>query len=149
MSKKILWIIGLSSLIFLLVSCNSISQESNLSVNDAWIRPAVVGGSPSAAYMIIENSGDSEDRLLNITADFSDMLEVHETQIIDDIAHMVPQENGVEIPPNSTVELRQGSLHVMIMQVNQDLVAGEEVELILQFEQAGEIIVPASVSSDG
>lgn len=145
MSKKSIGFVGLLLLLILLAACGATTRTSEITVNDAWIRPGQVGGAPTAAYMVIQNTGDGTDRLLSISADFSDMLEIHETQVVDDIARMVPQENGVEITANSTVEFRQGGLHVMIMQLEEELTAGEDVELTLTFENAGEIKISATV----
>ncbi|QPC83093.1 copper chaperone PCu(A)C [Phototrophicus methaneseepsis] len=125
------------------------TDTSEITVTNAWIRPGEIDGPPTAAYMVIRNTGDGADRLLSISADFSESLEVHETQTVDDVARMVLQEDGIEIPRNATVEFRQGELHVMIMQLSENLTEGQEVELLLTFENAGEIAVPATVSSTG
>lgn len=146
MFKKGLMLVGLFLLSTVLAACGNTTETSEITVSNAWIRPGVVGGAPTAAYMVIQNTGNGADRLLDVSADFSDMLAVHETQIVDDVARMIPQEGGVEIPANSTVELRQGGLHVMIIELNEDLIEGQEVELILTFENAGERTIPAIVS---
>lgn len=145
MFKKMIGFMGLSLLLFLLVACSNTNGESDIIVSDAWIRPGQGGGPPTAAYMVIQNTGEGTDRLLNISANFSDILEIHETQVVDDVARMVPKENGVEIPANSIVEFKPGGLHIMIMQLEEELTAGEEVELILTFENAGEITISATV----
>lgn len=132
-----------------LASCGETIEGSEITVTNAWIRPGETDGPPTAAYMVVQNTGNSADRLLSISADFSEMLTAHETQVVDDVARMIPQEDGVLIPANSTVEFRQGGLHVMIMQLNENLIEGQEVELVLAFENAGEITVSAIVSSTG
>lgn len=149
MIKKGLMLVGLFLLSTIMVACGNTAGTSEITVSNAWIRPGEIDGSPTAAYMVIHNTGDGEDRLLGISSDFSNMLEAHETQVVDDIARMIPQEDGVLIPANSTVEFRQGGLHVMIMQLNENLVEGQDVEFVLTFENAGEIIVSAIISSTG
>ncbi len=149
MIKKGLMLVGLFLLSTIMVACGNMPNTSEITVNNAWIRPGETDGPPTAAYMVVQNTGNGADRLLSISADFSEMLTAHETQVVDDIARMIPQEDGVLIPAKSTVEFRQGGLHVMIMQLNENLIEGQEVELVLMFENAGEITVSAIVSSTG
>jgi len=146
MIRKVLKLVGLFLLLTVMVACGNTTGTSEITVNNVWIRPGEVDGPPTAAYMVIQNTGDGTDRLLSISADFSNTLEVHETQVTDGVARMVPQGNSIEIPADSIVEFQQGGLHVMIMQLSDDLTAGQEVELMLTFENAGESVIPAIVS---
>lgn len=149
MIRNILALMGLLLLSTVMVACGNTTGTSEITVSSAWARPGEIDGSPTAAYMMIQNAGNGADRLLSISADFSDMLEVHETRVADGVARMVPLEEQVEIPPNSNVEFRPGGLHVMIMDLDENLTEGQEVDLVLTFENAGEIVVPANVSLNG
>jgi copper(I)-binding protein len=51
----------------------------------------------------------------------------------------------VEIPAESTVKLEPGGLHVMLLDLQKDLVAGDTVEVTLTFSGAGEVTVTAEV----
>lgn len=88
MIKKGLILVGLLLLSTIMVACGNTTGTSEITVSNAWIRPGETDGSPTAAYMVIQNTGNGADRLLSISADFSNMLEVHETQIVDDVARM-------------------------------------------------------------
>mgnify|MGYP002713253762 CR=1 FL=1 len=149
MIRKVFKLVGLLLLSIVMVACGNTTNTSEITVKNAWIRPGEIDGPPTVAYMEIQNTGDGTDRLLSISADFSNTLEVHETQVTDGVARMVPQEDGIEIPINATVELKQGGLHVMIMALNEDLIEGQNVELTLKFENAGEIVTVANISLDG
>jgi hypothetical protein len=46
------------------------------------------------------------------------------------------------IPANGEVTLEPGGRHVMLMQLTEPFAVGAELSLTLQFEQAGEIVVP-------
>jgi copper(I)-binding protein len=96
-----------------------------------------------AAFMVIKNTTDTPDRLLSVSVDFA-QASMHETKIDGDIAQMV-EVPGIDIPAGQTVELKSGSYHIMLMNPMKELKAGDTVNLTLEFEKAGTIIVPAKV----
>jgi copper(I)-binding protein len=51
---------------------------------------------------------------------------------------MKSREN-IEIPANGEVEFKPGGLHIMLVELKQPLAVGDEVQLTLRFEKAGEI----------
>ena len=104
--------------------------------------PATVKAAPVAAgYVIIVNTGDEADRLLEVKADFSAKQQLHTMKVVDGIARMRPLKNGIEIPANSTVKLKQGGDHMMFMQLNEQMEAGQLRDVTLVFEKAGPVKV--------
>jgi copper(I)-binding protein len=59
----------------------------------------------------------------------------------NDVMKMRPLKEGIEIPAGETVILKPGSFHLMFMGVTDPIEAGEEHDIILVFEKAGEIKV--------
>ena len=59
----------------------------------------------------------------------------------NDIMTMRPLEDGLDIPAGETVILKPGSFHLMFMGVTDPIEAGEENEITLVFDKAGEITV--------
>jgi copper(I)-binding protein len=57
---------------------------------------------------------------------------------------MHPQED-VLIPGRGGVIFEPGGLHVMLVRLQQDLVEGEQIELTLRFQEAGEIALQVPV----
>lgn len=56
----------------------------------------------------------------------------------------------LEVPANSTVELKPGGTHVMVMGLKAPLTAGSTLDLDLKFEKSGERHVTAEVrAADG
>ena len=96
-----------------------------------------------AAFMTIKNTTDTADRLLSVSVDFA-QASLHETKIEGDVAQMV-EVPGIDIPAGQTVELKSGSYHIMLMNPMKQLKVGDTVNLTLEFEKAGTIIVPAKV----
>ena len=96
-----------------------------------------------AAFMIIKNTSTTDDRLLSVSADFAD-ASIHETRMDGDLMQMV-EVDGIDIPAGQTVELRSGSFHIMLMNPMIEPQVDETVNLTLQFEKAGKLVVPAKV----
>jgi len=102
-------------------------------------------GSVSAVYMIIENRGDAPDRLIAATTELSNMVQIHQTTVVDGVAQMGEVEGGVEIPAGGIAELRPGGYHIMLMDLTGDLVEGKTITVTLTFEVAGEVTIEVPI----
>jgi copper(I)-binding protein len=51
----------------------------------------------------------------------------------------------IDIPANSSVELKPGGLHLMFMDIKTPLKAGESVAVKLKFQKAGEVEIKVPV----
>jgi hypothetical protein len=119
-------------------------RGGDVSVKDVWVRSSPLIERAGAAYMIVENAGSAEDRLLSASVDFANKVELHETKKVGDMMKMLPVE-AIPIPAKGSVELKPGGLHVMLMGLTRELKAGEKATITLKFEKAGEINVAADV----
>lgn len=97
-----------------------------------------------AAYMTIKNSSAAADRLTGASVDFGE-ASLHETRIEANVMKMdaVP---GVDIPAGQILELRSGSYHIMVMNLTRALKVGESVNIVLEFEKAGQVSIPVKVT---
>jgi copper(I)-binding protein len=102
------------------------------------------GGATSAAYMLIQNTGDQPDRLLSVTCDVAEVAEVHQTIVKDNVAQMQPID-GIDIAAHDSVELKPGGYHVMLMKLKQGLMAGQTISLTLTFQSGTKVTVKAAV----
>jgi copper(I)-binding protein len=102
-------------------------------------------GAVSAAYMFIQNTGDTTDKLVAARTDVAGLVEIHQVTMMNDVMQMRPVDGGIEIPPGETVELRPGGYHVMLMDLNQDLYTDEAISLTLVFESGLELTVGVPV----
>jgi copper(I)-binding protein len=53
--------------------------------------------------------------------------------------------DSLAIPAGGTVELKPGGYHIMLIDLNRELVAGEKVDITLKFEKAGDVKISAEV----
>ncbi|MCH9029524.1 MAG: copper chaperone PCu(A)C, partial [Bacteroidetes bacterium] len=49
------------------------------------------------------------------------------------------------IEPESSLELKPGGYHIMVMKLKRDIKKGDEIEFKLHFKNAGSIIIRAKV----
>ncbi len=158
---------GLLAAMLLVVSvaagCSS-GSGSSIKVTDPWARASSAMAAAGAAYMTIENTGSAADALIGAASPAAKTVEVHETVAMesaapsDDMGSPMPSASGdtsgmmgmrpiarLEIPAGGSVELKPGSYHIMLIDLNQELKAGDKIEITLKFEKAGEVKVTAEV----
>jgi periplasmic copper chaperone A len=115
-----------------------------ITVSDAWARPSPMMERAGAAYMVLQNNGAAEDKLLSVESDVAKTIELHETKEMNGMMAMSPVPN-VPVPANGKAELKPGGLHVMLIGLTRELKAGDKVQLTLNFEKAGKIPVTVEV----
>lgn len=91
-------------------------------------------GTNSAVFMVIENTSDTEQRLVSAASDVATVVEIHETTMTDGTMRMRPVEGGVVVPAQGTVELKPRGLHVMLIGLTEALNEGDTIALTLTFE---------------
>ena len=106
-----------------------------LTVVDARANATIAESKTSAAYLTILNGLPETVRLRSVTSNVA-MAMLHESVEKDGVLHMVPQENGIEIPAGEALLLEPGGKHIMLMNLQHALTAGEEILLTLTFEGA-------------
>lgn len=118
----------------------------------AWARTSPMMATNGAAYM--ELTATVDDRLLSATASGieADSIEVHEVAMDDDTGEMTMREvDGIDLPAGETVALEPGGYHIMFLGLAEPFEVGDSFDLILTFEQAGEVAASVQVrdSADG
>lgn len=140
---KVKTIIFVRTLLGILLGLSACSSPA-LSVSDGWSRPAAAGNN-GAAYFIIRNGTVHADTLLGVTTDSAGQAEMHMTMVdANNVMSMHPQAT-VDIPAGGTVEFKPGGLHVMLVELKQELKAGDVYSLTLQFRNAGDVPVIITV----
>lgn len=143
-------------------------EASELAITDVRSRMSPRRAGVAAVYLTIENPTDRDDALLRagVSPDIAGIVEIHETfQVEDDDADDGAMEHGeegmddehrtpmmgmreidaIDIPAGETVELVPGGLHIMLIDLVDDLEVGDRFEVTLTFEHAGGVTVTAEV----
>lgn len=107
-----------------------------LQVEQAWARALPPNAPAAAVYLTVNNPG-AADRLLSVRTPIAARAEMHATRKDGELLKM-EREESVEIPAKGTVAFVPGGRHIMLMGLQQPLVAGTRFDLTLVFEHAGE-----------
>ncbi len=110
-------------------------------ISDAYARSASPNAKSGAAFMQIMNTGDTDDRLIDVRTDVAKRSELHTHIMEDGVAHMIHVEEGFALPAGGMTMLERGGKHVMMMGLNGPFVDGESITVTFVFEQAGEMDV--------
>ncbi|WP_170782815.1 copper chaperone PCu(A)C [Ruegeria lacuscaerulensis] len=120
--------------------------QDTITVEDAYARSAGKAAKAGAAFMVIQNSGDAEDRLIGVQSDAAARVELHTHQIdANGVAKMIHVEEGFVIPAGESHILKRGGDHVMFMGLAAPFEQGETVPVTLIFEKAGEVVIEVPV----
>jgi len=111
--------------------------EKGIEIHGAWMRPARQSEN-GAVYFVIHNHSSQADELISVTSDIAAAAEMHESKMSGDIMQMNPVES-VPLEPFTEIEFAPGGLHVMLVNLKQDVKAGDEIEVILHFKNFEDI----------
>lgn len=120
------------------------ADDALITVTDPWVKAAEDG--MTSAFGTITNTTDAELTLVSVTTEASEEMELHQTS--SDGAggmSMEEKEGGFPIPAGSDLVLEPGGDHIMLMSLTGPLQPGDEVELVLQFEDGSEQPISATV----
>jgi len=117
-------------------------------IHDAWVREAPPATKVMAAYMTIHNMGDKTQTVTSAESPSFDRVEMHETVMRKGMAHMAPQDR-LEIPAKSSLALKPGSYHLMLIGPHKRLSKGDVVQIFLHFASGEKLETKALVRKGG
>lgn len=127
----------------------STAAWADIMVKDAYARSSTPNSKTGAAFMMLMNHGEADDRLISASSDVSKRVELH-THIEDEngVMKMTELEDGMAIPAGGMHALKRGGDHVMFMGLTESLVQGEDITVTLTFEKAGEMEIKIPVDNE-
>lgn len=99
-------------------------------------------------YLTITNEGETDDALVSVSTDRAGLAAIHETRVQDEIAVMMPHDGALEIPAGESVLLEPSGLHIMLVGLTDDIRLGDTFDVMLTFEEAGEVTLPVTAVFD-
>ena len=122
--------------------------HDGLTIRDAHARAASAAARSGAAFMVIENHRDIDDRLIEARSDVAERVELHtHLQDTQGVMRMVEVKDGFPIPAGGEHALARGGDHVMFLGLTRPLNDGDMVTLTLVFETSGELVVEIPVNN--
>jgi copper(I)-binding protein len=104
---------------------------AQVTVKDPWVRGTVAQQKASGAFMLLQSATDA--RLVSAASPVAGVVEIHEMRMEGDVMRMRAI-TGLDLPAGSTVELKPGGYHVMLMDLKKPLQDGDMVPLTLTVE---------------
>ena len=100
---------------------------AQVAVSDPWVRGTVAGQKATGAFMQLTAAQDA--RLVSASSPIAGIVEVHEMAMEKDVMKMRKLANGLALPAGKAVELKPGGFHVMLMDLKQQIKAGDAVPM--------------------
>lgn len=121
------------------------ASASSVMVMQAYARASATPTATSgAAYVSLMNHAAEADRLMSVATPAAKTAEIHKSEEVDGVMKMAPA-GPLEIPAQGILEMKPGGYHVMLMGLTAPLKKGDEIEITLTFEKAGEVKVKVPV----
>ena len=126
-----------SGLVGIVLADGNSYELGALRISSLYIR-GTIQSRPAAGYMTIHNLGSEPDKLISISSPMAERVELHKTSIENGIAKMfkMPQ---IPLPPKSTIILKPGNFHLLVMGLKKPLVAVTLFPMTLNFATEGAI----------
>jgi hypothetical protein len=107
------------------------ATHAQVTVDEPWVRATVASQKATGAFMNL--SASSSARLISAKSPAAAIVEIHEMVMEGNVMKMraIP---GIEIPAGQTLSLKPGSYHVMLIDLKQQIKAGDTVPITLVFE---------------
>lgn len=120
---------------------------AEIEIHDQYARSS--NAMAGAAFMVIHNMGDTDDRLIGVTSDAAQRVELH-THMEDEngVMKMIHVEDGFDLPAGGELALVRGADHVMFMGLTAPFEQADVITITFQFENAGDVVVEIPVDQD-
>ena len=130
------------------LSLAALPAFAEIVIEDAYARSSSPAARVGASFMVIHNTGDEADRLIDAASDAAVKVELHTHIMNDGVAKMVHVPEGFPVEAGGDLLLQRGGYHVMLMGLTAPFVQGEMVTLTLTFEKAGEMTIMVPIDNE-
>lgn len=117
-----------------------------IQVENPRIRATPPGQPVTGAFMTLTNASGEAYALTAAHSDIAGVTELHETSMQGDMMQMQKVEK-IDIPANGSVELKPGSFHVMLIQLQKPAVEGETESITLTFSDNSQTTIEAPIAN--
>lgn len=128
--KKIILVLGL------FLSFNLLAAD--IDVIDAQIKPTLPGSEVTAIFAKIKNNSSKDVKLVKVTSDFSEVMELHTMEMNGGKMVMRPVDS-ILLKSKSTTELKSGGLHIMVFKLKNPIAEGKSLNAKLILDNKKEI----------
>ncbi len=121
----------------------------DIMVKDAYVRSSTPSSVTGAAFLMLMNKSDADDRLIAASSDVAGRVELHtHKEDANGVMKMMEVKEGFPIPAGGMHALKRGGDHIMFMGLKEPLEQGAEITVTLTFEKAGVMDVKIPVDHE-
>lgn len=142
------------SIVALVAACGGSSASATpntaggpLTVKDGWARPGAAGAD-TAVYFTIVNGKVAADTLTSAKSDAAGETGIHQTTTDASGMTGMGMVSSIPIAGGATVQFAPGGYHVMLTGLKKELKVGDQVQVVLTFQNAGTVTVTAEVRAN-
>jgi periplasmic copper chaperone A len=117
------------------------ATEGAVTVADAWVK--ATEGDMTGSFGVISNPGDTDLTVVSATTSASDRTELHEVVMIDGAMKMQEKDGGFVVPAGGEHVLEPGADHVMVMNLQEPIAAGDSIDVTLVLDDGSEVTYSA------
>jgi copper(I)-binding protein len=122
-------------------------QSHDITIDHGYVRLPAVKGQPAAAYFTLHGSG-KDSTLISISTEYAIRSEMHESMKTGGMSSMKPIDH-LTLPADGTIEFKPGGKHLMLYDVNPEIVPGRTLALTFTFSDGTRLEYPALVIAAG
>ena len=105
---------------------------ADVEIDGAYARASIPNVPNSAAFFVIKNNSDKDIAITSANSDIAEKNELH-THIKENKMIKMMKIEKLVVPAKSSLELKSGSDHIMLMGLKKELKVGDEINLELSF----------------
>ena len=105
---------------------------ADVKIEGAYARASIPNVPNSAAFFVIKNNSDKDIAITSANSDIAEKNELH-THVKENKMMKMMKIEKLVVPAKSSLELKSGGDHVMLMGLKKELKAGDEINLELSF----------------
>ena len=121
----------------------------SIEIGRPWARFQDVESGEAAGFVTLTNKGLVADRLVKVTSDIAEKVEIWGIKVMGAVARMRPCENGLNLPVDMAVELKPRGYHLFFQGLKKPLAVGQKVSATLHFAKTEPRVVELLVEAKG
>lgn len=118
--------------------------DAGIVVEDLWIRQSAVASASAAGFFRLRNECAEPVTLVSVTSSRYGRVELHQS-IMQGGQWTMRRRRSVTVKAGETVVFQTGDLHLMLMDPDAPVNAGEQVPFLFHFEDGREVAAGADV----
>ncbi|EAJ1254541.1 copper chaperone PCu(A)C [Campylobacter lari] len=112
---------------------STFTLANNITVNDPYVRQTPPNSKTTAFFLELKNNSNQDIKLIKAQSSLSDTTEIHD-HIVENGKKMMVQIPQITIKANSSAELKPGGMHIMVLNLKENITPQTKANLTLYFD---------------